>query len=458
MSTPERDSLPDGPLVTWYGDDFTGAAAVMEVLTFAGLPAVLFLDKPDEKRLSRFAGYRGIGIAGAARSQGPDWMEENLPPIFAAMQRIGAPVSHYKICSTLDSSPTVGSIGKAIELALPVLGGAWHPLIVAAPRIGRYQAFGNLFASAGGTAVRLDRHPTMSRHPVTPMDEADVRLHLGRQTELPIGLIEITRFVDDTAQTALEAEQENGNALISLDVLDDQSLARAGRLIWENRGKCLFAVGSQGIEYALTAHWRTVGFLPKNPPIKAAGKTDRLAIVSGSCSPLTADQISWAAEHGFTQIRIDVARAVDEREWQNEVNRTTEKALSVLGSGGDPIVYTATGPADPANAAFASAIAATGQAPEPVNARVGSGLGKLMHRLLDEADIERAVIAGGDTSSHATAELGVFALTALAPIAHGAALCIAHRDDAETGFELALKGGQMGDPDFFGQVRNGGIH
>lgn len=201
MSAPERKSLPDGPLVTWYGDDFTGAAAVMEVLTFAGLPAVLFLDIPNEKRLNRFAGYRGIGIAGAARSQSPIWMEQNLPPIFAALQRIGAPVSHYKICSTLDSSPTVGSIGKAIELALPVLGGAWHPIIVAAPRIGRYQAFGNLFASAGGLAVRLDRHPTMSRHPVTPMDEADVRLHLGRQTELPIGLIEVTRFVDDTAQT-----------------------------------------------------------------------------------------------------------------------------------------------------------------------------------------------------------------------------------------------------------------
>ena len=256
----------------------------------------------------------------------------------------------------------------------------------------------------------------------------------------------------------LQAEQENGNALISLDILDEQSLALAGRLIWENRGERLFAIGSQGIEYALTAYWRSVDLLPKDPPMTTAGKTDRLAVVSGSCSPLTADQISWAAEHGFTQIRIDVARAVDEREWQNEVNRIAEQALSVLGSGGDPIVYTATGPTDPANAAFASAIAAAGHAPEPVNARVGSGLGKLMHRLLDEADIQRAVIAGGDTSSHATAELGVFALTALAPIAHGAALCMAHRDDEETGFELALKGGQMGAPDFFGQVRDGGIH
>jgi hypothetical protein len=44
---------------------------------------------------------------------------------------------------------------------------------------GRYQAFGNLFATVEGTAYRLDRHPTMSRHPVTPMTEADLRLHLS---------------------------------------------------------------------------------------------------------------------------------------------------------------------------------------------------------------------------------------------------------------------------------------
>ena len=51
-------------------------------LTFAGLPTVLFLEVPTTERLARFAGHRGIGIAGVARSQSPAWMEENLPPVF----------------------------------------------------------------------------------------------------------------------------------------------------------------------------------------------------------------------------------------------------------------------------------------------------------------------------------------------------------------------------------------
>ena len=48
----------------WYGDDFTGAAATMEALTFGGLPSVLFLDVPTPAQLARFEKIR---VAGALR-------------------------------------------------------------------------------------------------------------------------------------------------------------------------------------------------------------------------------------------------------------------------------------------------------------------------------------------------------------------------------------------------------
>jgi hypothetical protein len=31
--------LPEGVLLAWYGDDLAGASAVLEVLTFGGLPS-----------------------------------------------------------------------------------------------------------------------------------------------------------------------------------------------------------------------------------------------------------------------------------------------------------------------------------------------------------------------------------------------------------------------------------
>src|SRR6185437_13094625 len=55
--------LPDGLLIAFYGDDFTGSAASTEVTTFAGLPTLLFLDPPDQADLAALEGYRCIGVA-----------------------------------------------------------------------------------------------------------------------------------------------------------------------------------------------------------------------------------------------------------------------------------------------------------------------------------------------------------------------------------------------------------
>ena len=40
------------PLLAYYGDDFTGSADVMEVLTWAGLRTVLFLEPPTHTAVS----------------------------------------------------------------------------------------------------------------------------------------------------------------------------------------------------------------------------------------------------------------------------------------------------------------------------------------------------------------------------------------------------------------------
>src|SRR4051794_22027735 len=128
-------TLPDGPLLTFYGDDFTGSSAVMEITAFAGLPTVLFLNPPTPEQLAQFADHRVFGIAGIARSQSPEWMDHNLPPVFELLRSLGAPIAHYKVCSTFDSAPHVGSIGRAIDIGMPILGGfrkpppLWFPLL-----------------------------------------------------------------------------------------------------------------------------------------------------------------------------------------------------------------------------------------------------------------------------------------------------------------------------------------
>lgn len=448
--------LPDGLLVAWLGDDFTGSSAVLEALSFAGLPSVLFLDIPSDAQRSLFPGVCGMGIASIARSKGPDWMEQHLPPAFDWLAGQNAPITHYKVCSTLDSAPHIGSIGKAIDIAALHVETPWIPCLIAAPANRRYQVFGHLFASAPGGVFRLDRHPVMARHPVTPMDESDVTKHLSRQTARSMGLIDIDALRYD-ADAALRGEIERGAEIIALDSLTDAQLARAGRLIWEHRGDGIFSVGSQGIEHALVAHWRDAGLLSPVEQTESAGLVERMIVVSGSASPVTAEQIDWAKANGFEVIQLDVERVVAGEEAAEQA--AFEASLAALSGGRDPLVLTAYGPDDPTIAAARAATQRLGLLDDVANTRIGKALGRVLLRVLTTTGLRRAVISGGDTSGHATRQLGLFALTALAPTIPGAALLKAHAENPEIdGLQLALKGGQMGSPDFFGWIKRGGGH
>jgi 3-oxoisoapionate kinase len=355
----------------------------------------------------------------------------------------------------------VGSIGRAIDIGASIFGETpgltnWQPLVVAAPAIGRYQAFGNLFAASGDGVYRLDRHPVMQRHPVTPMDEADVRLHVGKQTSRAIGLIDFVAMKSGAGLERFEAELGRGRSLLALDIVDDETLRWVGGLIWSRRDRSLFAIGSQGVEYALVAHWRAEGWLPITVEQKPASGQSQIVAVSGSVSPVTASQIDWAQANGFDVIDFAAEVTLDCRRWQVEVDATIERARVVLSRGRSPLVATARGPNDEAVPRFRAKLAASGRDPVEINARIGGGLGDILRRLIGEGGLTRAAVSGGDTSGFATRALGAYALEALAPIAPGAPLCRVFSTDPKVdGIEIALKGGQMGKADFFGSVRAG---
>lgn len=447
--------MSDAPWVTWLGDDFTGSAAVMEVLEFAGLPSVLFTDIPSPDLAARFAGARGIGIATTARSHDPDWMARHLPPLLGWLDALAAPILHYKICSTFDSSPRSGSIGTAIDIGLAVRPVRAVPLLTGAPQMRRYQAFGHLFAGTLDGVFRLDRHPVMAHHPVTPMAESDLLAHLAAQTDLPSALIDLEALAGDP-QAALQSALAAGARILSIDSMNAASEGAAGGLIWENRKDLGFVAGSQGVEYALVRHWQNSGLIPKAAPPAAAARCDRIVAVSGSVSPTTARQLDWAGQNGFALLPYD-ARAVtgSAADIADEERRLTDAAISAAANGNSPLVHSASGDG-PQVAAFRDALARSGMDAAAANQRIGESLGRILDATLRATGIRRAVISGGDTSGHGMRQLGLSALVARAPTIPGAALCQAFGDSPHDGLEIALKGGQMGSMDYFGWVRDGG--
>jgi uncharacterized protein YgbK (DUF1537 family) len=380
-------------------------------------------------------------------------MDEHLPHVFDALAALGAPILHYKVCSTFDSAPHIGSIGRAIDLGVRCMGGRWSPLVVGAPRLQRFQLFGHLFAAVGGVGHRLDRHPTMSRHPVTPMAEADLTRHLAAQTARRIGLIDMPTLKAGRGAERLQALAGDDVPVLAIDVLDEETLRAAGELVWAQRGQGVFSAGSSGLQDALAAHWRARGWLPAQPSLPVGRAVEQIAAVSGSCSPVTAAQIGWARQNGFAADRLQLPPLFDGRA-EPEIERAVQAAAHAVAAGLSPLVYSAEGPDDPSVLGFEVLAAQAGLPRDEAARRVGEALAEVMRRLLQRAPLRRVLVAGGDSSGEVAQRLGLDALTVLAGITAGAPLCQGWRGD-EPALELVLKGGQMGARSFFGSVRAG---
>lgn len=426
--------MNDAPLYAFVGDDFTGSTDVLEQLAEGGVPAVLFLRTPDAALRARFPEARAIGIASDARSRPPEWMDAELPAMFAALG--DAALVHYKTCSTFDSAPQVGSIGRALDIGVRSFG-APGAIVVAAPHLGRYVAFANLFAAAGAQVHRIDRHPTMSRHPVTPMHEADLIRHLTAQTDARIGHVPLDRIQSGEAEAAFDAVRDHDAVLFDGTTFAD--LAATGTIL-RSRG-IRFSAGSSGVTRALVLAWQAEGVIDGKPAATRAAEAVRLLVVSGSCSPVTARQIGRSATDGFVAARADVPALLEGS--SAEEARLADAALTALAQGNRALIASAEGPLD------ADAPAA--------GEKLGQALGRVTREVVRRARLTRVLFAGGDTSSHGVAQLGIDALTWAAPVERGAPLVRAHATDpAIDGLELVLKGGQMGGEDFFETVRRGG--
>jgi 3-oxoisoapionate kinase len=457
--------LPSKLLLAFYGDDFTGSTDVMESLTRAGLRTVLFLRPPSAAQLRQFPGLRAFGVAGSGRTMTPAQMERELPPIFRSLRRSGAPMVHYKICSTFDSSPEIGSIGKAIDVGQKTFRSRFVPLVVGAPVLGRYTVFGNLFARSGldSEPCRLDRHPTMRRHPTTPMDESDLRLHLSRQTKRAITLFDILKLEAPQARKQFDSSLAGQGEIVLFDVLNNSHLPAIGDLIWRHArpGQPLFAVGSSGVEYSLTASWRSQGWLRPSMPAPPPRASSPLLVVSGSCSPVTERQIRRALTQGFADVPLDVPALVTPESTGKIIEQTACAALRLLEQHQGVILHTSIGPEDPRLARSIERLVAMGQTQN--QARAGSAallgglLGKLILRILADRPIERIAVTGGDTSTHVARALGVEALEAVGPLAPGGPLCRIHAPGTPAHQrEIVFKGGQVGNDAFFKTLLKGG--
>jgi uncharacterized protein YgbK (DUF1537 family) len=439
-------------LLAFYGDDFTGSTDALEQLTLAGVRAVLFIEAPSAARLKQFPGLQAVGVAGMTRSLAPDAMDRELSPALRKLKSLGVRHVHYKVCSTFDSSPKIGSIGRVIDIATRIFSAPFVPLLVAAPALGRFTVFGTHFARYGigsdGAIHRLDRHPSISKHPITPMTEADLRLHLAKQTRKKIALFDILNVAlpEKECRAALKTILADRPDVVLFDAFSVEQLGRIGRLIdgFASVKQPLFSIGSSGIETALAATWSRNRF----SNTQARGMK-QILVGSGSCSPITEKQIDSALKNGFAEVALDAAAFKSAKNGDVEIKRATAVSVKLINAGRSVIVHTTRSGGDKRLAAALK---------NDIANILGIALGEVLRGALEQTKVQRLCIAGGDTSSFAARALGIEALEMSAPLTPGAPLCrvFAPGSPADA-LEIVFKGGQVGVENYFDIVKRGKV-
>lgn len=458
-------------LLAFYGDDFTGSTDALEFLSKAGAKTVLFLENPTPELLSKFDGLDAIGIAGMTRAMPPEEMKNTLKNSFKALKRLNPRHVHYKVCSTFDSSKAIGNIGTAIKVGQDIFKNNYTPILVAAPNLGRYSAFGNLFARMGigsqGAIYRLDQHPSMQKHPTTPSKESDLRQHLSKQIDADMGLIDLVDLEMSVLDLVnkIHSEIDTGKHIIFFDAMYEYQMKHIGQVIDETiqKDRPLFSVGSSGIEKALGDFWIEKKKLNTRTHWKRLEESKPLLVLSGSVSPVTASQIEWAVNNGFKEIPIQIEALVGDETSKDLIEAYQKQIVQYLKEGQSVIVHTSKGPEDPRIAATKRFFKSQGYDSNRMRSQTaiqfGRILGQSAKKALNQIAIKRIVIAGGDTSSYVARELGIVAVQMIAPIYTGAPLCIAHAPNSPIDkMEVNLKGGQVGDASYFGALQKGKQH
>lgn len=420
--------------ISFVADDLTGAADTIAQAHRYGLDSVLVVGGGDAPLPTD---VDVVGIAGPARSLGGEAFDELVRAQLAQVARAGADVLLYKVCSTFDSLPSLGSIGRGIEL-LHEQFAQLGPVAVAPaqPQFGRYTAFSNHFGVFSGQVHRLDRHPVMSRHPSTPMHEADLRRVLAEQftdRQVPAAL-HLPAYADGSFAERWDACRTDSVPAFVVDAVTDEHLDEVARVLLDagrGPGRPSVVVGSGGIMAALAR--TTTGREALLPgPQRASGP---VLTVSASASSTTAAQIGDAVAHGWADVAVPVEllRADDAA----LAAAVEERAAAALSAGRDVVVHTTRGSEDPRYAAAGPV--------DPLH--LGGLLGTLVARMATAGLTRDVAVLGGDTSSHALMAMGVRELRVAAQFVTAGPVCRSDDQASVAGCRLLLKGGQVGPPD-----------
>lgn len=408
-------------------DDATGAADLASSLVNAGMRVVQTVGVPSQPPESPVDAVvvalktRSLRVAEAVQQslQALHWLKAQ------GVQQI-----YFKYCSTFDSTDK-GNIGPVAEALMDSLGTDFTVATPALPQRRRKVFMGYLFVDGV-----LLHESGMQDHPLTPMTDSNLVRVLQAQTRRKVGLIEhsVVARGEAAVRAHMAALKAQGVGIAIVDALSDADLLRLGPAL---KGMPLVTAGS-GLAMAVA---RNFGLRPGCRPAALPAATGLQAIISGSCSRATQQQVLHFLQTGGPAMALDVLRMAD---GEPVAQQALDWARNHMVAGTPVLLYSTLEAAalqavhQQLGAAQASALV------ESCMATVALGL--------VEQGLGQLVVAGGETSGACVQALQIEHMRIGSQIEPGVPWCHAVSPVLPQGLHITLKSGNFGAQDFFTQA------
>ncbi|MFJ8109169.1 3-oxo-tetronate kinase [Streptomyces sp. NPDC096132] len=410
------------PRIGCTADDFTGGTDVAAAFRRAGLRTALVFGVPGpDTPLPKDCDAAVVALK--TRSTPVD---EAIAESLDAQRWLwdqGVAQVCFKYCSTFDSTPR-GNIGQVTDALLENAGARVTLHCPASPPNGRTVYQGHLFVHD-----QLLSDSPLRHHPLNPMTDSSLPRLLSAQTPHPVGLIgwPTVRQGVEAVREALIAHERAGTRHVIADALSDDDLAVLGAAALELAVVAGAAGLAEGLGHAYPA---TTHATPEPRPLDGPA-----AVLAGSCSARTLEQIAHFHAAGLPSLHLDVLAAAAGRDVVGEALAWYDDQDPAR-----PVLLHASAP--PEELAAIQARLGVAEAA----AQVEDLLGSLAVHLV-ERGVRRLLVAGGETSGAVTTALNVRSVLVGDEADPGVPWT--HATTETGGLSLMLKSGNFGAPDLF---------
>ncbi|WP_417828049.1 3-oxo-tetronate kinase [Thalassospira sp.] len=418
-------------LLGCIADDLTGATDIALNLVRNGMKTVQVAGVPESQ--VDLDGADAVVVALKSRTIPARAAVEQSLNALDFLLSAGAEQIFFKYCSTFDSTDQ-GNIGPVLEALQHKLACDVTIACPAFPEAGRSLFQGHLFVNG-----RLLSESSLRDHPLTPMRDPDLVKVLQRQSGGQVGLVpwEVVRTGHAAIAQKIEAARTEGKTLLIVDAIVDDDLRAIGQAVASHK----LLSGGSGLAIGLPENFRRAGKLhPYDPVAGFDYPSGAGAILAGSCSAATREQIKNAITVGFPALQLDPFKLA---KGSAEVQRACDWLSERLDETGlPPLVYSTASPDEVRDFQVEYGRDRAGKLVEEAH--------KTLARHLFGLGVRRFMVAGGETSGAVVEALGVPMLEIGPEIAPGVPWTRSIGGDETVA--LALKSGNFGDADFFSKA------